>query len=434
MPRARTFSLLPVFRRSLFLLRARTFSLLPVFRRGLFLPRARTFSLLPVFRRGLFLLRARTFSLFPVFRRGLFLLRARAFSLFPVFRHGPFLSPADPVNLRIPPQPGQLPLGVLPGSELHLLQSLRLVRRAVQHPQQLLIANGLKGRGVPGDPAVYQGPYLVQQACRRHGVHPPVNQAPHVLPVGKAEANPHRVIPGRKPPRLPVVLRDGFPRLPPDLQGPKNPLFIRRVEALRRLGVHGPQLLQKGGDAPGFQLPLQLRPDGPASLTGGEGAAPDHRLQPQPCAPYQNGQLPPPEDIVHNGDGGLRIPGGGPALPGVRHGDHMMGHAAHLRLGGGGGADGHAPVNLHGVGGDHLAAESLGQQHTQGGLAAGSGAHHADNLPSVRHGRQNSRPSCRALSQAASISAGTLPGSRSSPPANTWSNRGMPNMAHSCFQ
>ena len=121
-----------------------------------------------------------------------------------------------------------------------------------------------------------------------------------------------------------------------------------------------------------------------AGGAGGEIPSPDHRVQPQSRAAHQNGQLPPGEDVIHHCNGLPGIPGGGPLLRRVRHGDHMVGHAVHLRRRGGGGADSHPPVDLHGVGGDHLAAELLCQQDAQGGFPAGRGSHHADDLR--RHG------------------------------------------------
>ena len=64
----------------------------------------------------------------------------------------------------------------------------------------------------------------------------------------------------------------------------------------------------------------------------------------------------------------LGVAGGGPLLRRVAYRDHVVGHAVHLFFRGGGGADGQAFVDLHGVGGDHLAAVPLGQLHRQPGF------------------------------------------------------------------
>jgi len=159
-----------------------------------------------------------------------------------------------------------------------------------------------------------------------------------------------------------------------------NPaLLIRRMEAFRRLRVHLPQLLQKRADALPGQLGLELPADSAAGVAAGEGPALHHRIQPQPGAAHQDGPLSPPQNVVHNGDGRLGVPGGGPLLRRVRHGDHVMGDPLHLRRRGGGGADGHAPVDLHGVHGHHLAVQLPGQGHGHFRFSAGGGSYHAQN-------------------------------------------------------
>ena len=57
----------------------------------------------------------------------------------------------------------------------------------------------------------------------------------------------------------------------------------------------------------------------------------------------------------------LLIPGSGKVLIRFRHIDHVMGNPLHLLRRGPGGADGHVTVDLHGVGGDHLPVQGLGQ-------------------------------------------------------------------------
>ncbi|MPN33004.1 hypothetical protein SDC9_180487 [bioreactor metagenome] len=147
-----------------------------------------------------------------------------------------------------------------------------------------------------------------------------------------------------------------------------------------RNGVHPAQFLQKGGDAIVLQPGLQLRPNGAARHAGGKAVAPQQRVQPQPGAAHQNGALAPGQNVFHHRRGGGDISGGGPALFRVRHGKHMVGDSLRLLRRGGGGSDGHAPVNLHGVAGDDLSVVCLGQQDAQPRFSAGGGAHHADEL------------------------------------------------------
>lgn len=65
-------------------------------------------------------------------------------------------------------------------------------------------------------------------------------------------------------------------------------------------------------------------------------------------------------------------------MEGIPH--HMVGDALHLLRSGGGGADGHAPIDLHGVHRHHLTAEAVGQRHAHFRFSCGSGTHHADDL------------------------------------------------------
>ena len=69
---------------------------------------------------------------------------------------------------------------------------------------------------------------------------------------------------------------------------------------------------------------------------------------------------------------------------GVPH--HMVGDPLRLRLRGGGGADGHPPVDLHRVDADHLAVVPFRDLNAQGGFAAGRGAHNTNEFFRGRHG------------------------------------------------
>ena len=80
----------------------------------------------------------------------------------------------------------------------------------------------------------------------------------------------------------------------------------------------------------------------------------------------------------------LRESGHRPALGRVGHCHHVVRDALCFLRRGSSGADGHAPVDLHGVHGHHLAAEALCQGHAHFGFAGGGGADDADNT--VVHG------------------------------------------------
>jgi hypothetical protein len=70
----------------------------------------------------------------------------------------------------------------------------------------------------------------------------------------------------------------------------------------------------------------------------------------------------------------------------VQHVEQVVGDAAAFRFGGLGGADVHAPVELHRVGVDDLAAERAGQVHGQRGLAGGRRPDHRDRDGGAVHG------------------------------------------------
>ena len=63
---------------------------------------------------------------------------------------------AQPVDGLVPPEPGQLPLGVMPGGLLHLSGGLGQGALAVQRGQEFLVADGLQGGGLFGNPSDQQ--------------------------------------------------------------------------------------------------------------------------------------------------------------------------------------------------------------------------------------------------------------------------------------
>ena len=258
--------------------------------------------------------------------------------------------------------------------------SWRLAYCRPLHRQKLLIADGLEGGGVGGKAGREKIPHLAEKSLLHHHVHTAVDPVTEILPVGEVQADGDGVVPGRLLPGAAVVVGDGLPRLLPDLQGPDDPLLVLQVELFGGGGVDLPQFFQQRGGALGGHPLLQGCSDLPALTALGEVGAPDQGVQPQSGAPHQHGELPPAEDILHAWVGLTDVPGHGPALTGVRHGDHVVGDALRLLRRGGGGADGHAPVDLHGVRRDHLAAESSGDGHAHLGFSAGRGAHDADDF------------------------------------------------------
>ena len=152
------------------------------------------------------------------------------------------------------------------------------------------------------------------------------------------------------------------------------------MEPCGAVRVDGLQFCQQRADALLLQPLLQALPGHTAGASGGKVRAADQGLQIQPRAAHQNRAAAPAEDILHAGVGLRYEPGHGPALGGIGHAHHVVGDALHLLRSGGGGADGHAPIDLHGVHGHHLAAEAAGQRHAHFCFSCGGGTHHADDL------------------------------------------------------
>ena len=170
------------------------------------------------------------------------------------------------------------------------------------------------------------------------------------------------------------MLGDGLARVIPDLQGPDDPLGIVGVEPGRRLRVHLAQLLPQGIQAALGRLDLEPGPNPGLRAEVGKGPPLTQGVQVQAGAAHHNGLSAPAENVLHTGGGLLHIPGHAVILPGVGHPHHVVGNPRHLLLGGTGGADDQVPVDLHGVGGDHLSPQSLGQGHPQAGFSRGGGA------------------------------------------------------------
>ena len=117
----------------------------------------------------------------------------------------------------------------------------------------------------------------------------------------------------------------------------------------------------------------------------GEIVAPDQTVHIQSGAAGDDGGLAPGENVVHNGGGHFGVAADGKILPGVADIDHMVTDALHFRGVRLGGADVHAPVDIHGVAGNHFAVGGLGQLYRQGGLAGGCGPGDANNA--IQNGR-----------------------------------------------
>ena len=235
-----------------------------------------------------------------------------------------------------------------------------------------------------GTPASRRPLDLLHQPPGHHLVHPLVDALVEDLPVPVGQGDGHLLVAGREGLGLPVVLGDGLAGGVPHLQGTEDPLLVVGVELGRRFGVHLLQLLPQHCQSLGLDPGLEGLAQAAGRLEVGIGAALAQAVDVQPCAPHQDGLLAPAEDILHPGRGLLDVPGHTVVFSGIHHPHHVVGDPRHLLRRGPGGADGHVPVDLHGVGGDHLSPQPLGQGHPQFGLSCGGGA--ADDDEFWRHG------------------------------------------------
>ena len=170
------------------------------------------------------------------------------------------------------------------------------------------------------------------------------------------------------------MLGDGLSRGQIDLQGTDDPLLIVGVETGGGIRVRPGQLVQQGlAPLPPDPL-LQLGTEGAVRVKVGEGPPGKQGVDIQSGPSGHDGQTAPGENVVHTAGGHVHIPGHREVFFRLGHIQHMVGHTLHLLMGGLGGADVHAAVDLHGVGGHHLAAPGLGQRHRQLCLAGGGGA------------------------------------------------------------
>ena len=167
---------------------------------------------------------------------------------------------------------------------------------------------------------------------------------------------------------------DGLPGEAVHLHGPDQTLPVPGGQERRPLGVHRPEGLPEGLAPRPVVLRLQLRAEAGLRRGGGVPVPPQQPVDIEAGAAHHDGQPAPPADILHAGGGHVGVFRGGEGLLGLRHVQHVVGHTPALSLGGLRGADVHAAVHLHGIGGDHLAPEGQGRLRPQGGLARGGGA------------------------------------------------------------
>ena len=151
------------------------------------------------------------------------------------------------------------------------------------------------------------------------------------------------------------------------------------MDALGALRVVLPQNRHDGVDALLPGQGLQLLPAAGFG-EGGKAAAGHQAVHIQPRAAGNDAGLAAGQNVLQNRVGHVHIAADGEGLRRIGHVDHMVGHAPHFLGGGLGGAHVHAPVELHGVAGQHLAVQGQSQLHGQPGFPGRRGPDHADDV------------------------------------------------------
>ena len=246
----------------------------------------------------------------------------------------------------VSPEPGELPLGIVAGGLLDRL--LRLLDGAppFQGGQELLIANGLQRRGAGGQAPGQQALDLLQKALPEHALHPQVNPAIQLPPVRKIQSQPAGPVPWRDASGLQIVLGQGLSRLPVHLQGPDDPLFVRRVQPGRPCWVHPPELLQEGLRpllaGPSLQRPPQFRVRVRRKIV-----TPNQRIHIETGAPCQDGSLAPGQNVRHHRSRKAHKFPHGHGLLRLCHIQHVVRHAPAFFQSRLGCANVHMAVDLH---------------------------------------------------------------------------------------
>ena len=294
-----------------------------------------------------------------------------------------FIAGVQPDDVFHAAEPGQLALCIVAAGLLEFVGTGGKFRSAFKIGKELLVTDGLRRRAVAA--AVLKDQLCFFQNARfEHTVHPQVNAAVKLRPVGRSQTEHPRIERGR--------FGQGFRPLPAHglaggvikLQRAYHPPHIVGMDCGGVVRVHGRKLLVHRFEAEGCRLLLQFFPQSGVCLLLGKAHPVQKAFDVQAGAAHKNGQSAP-------GGDGLYFPVRG--LHKVRHAERLfrrqkihqvMGHAFHLFFGRLGGAHVQPFIDLHGVGADDLAAEALCQLDRKSGLAAGGGAaygHHRHFIP-----------------------------------------------------
>ena len=275
------------------------------------------------------------------------------------------------------PEPGPLAPDE-PAGRRHRVDAGLLLRvvRLVQVAQHLLVPERPAGRAALAQPAVGQRAHLVDEAGRPHGVHPPRDRARPARPdPGRRRAGPSRSTGWAAAARPGTGRRSA--RAPPAPARSGGRCWAGSAPAAA--GSRARQPVVQGLRADPGQLVLQPRRAAPHPYRGSRTA---------PAPPARTGRTRRPAAGCGRGRRCRRSPPGRLAWYSATLAGSVTSHRSSTwcgtpsPLGRGqlGGADVHAPVELHRVGVDHLAVERVGQGQAERGLAGRGRPDHRDNL------------------------------------------------------
>ena len=171
-------------------------------------------------------------------------------------------------NASVPAEPRELALRVAPRPALDELDGLLDRRRAGEDLEQLLVADRLTGRHVPGEPSLRERAHLVEQPCGHHLVHAGVDARIERL-AGPAKP-PYQGVVVRQALAQPLVVTGVGDPLVGHLQGTDDAPHVVGVDERGALGVALGEKRVQGLGAPLGGHPLVGRTGTPVLLAGGE--------------------------------------------------------------------------------------------------------------------------------------------------------------------
>ena len=268
-------------------------------------------------------------------------------------------------------KPGHLPLGVAARGGLQTLHGVGKRFLTAQVSQKLLVADGLCGGAVfVKNARGKKHARFLEQTVLKHLLHAQTDASVEQGAVGVIQSDHGGAVGGLGNAGAAVGLALGDARGMVDLQRADHALDVVFVNGGGAFGIDRRKALVQSAVAvlrgKGEQLLAQGRIG--VGLLKAASAQEGVKIEPRPAA--KNGQASPGGKLVNDRGGRLDVFGAGEGGVGVGQVEKVMRNACLFLLGGLGGANVHAAVDLHGIAGEDLSAKALCQKDGQRRLSA----------------------------------------------------------------